>query len=92
MVSRGVMATFLWRLAGEPPGTFGVFADVPDNVIFARAVAWMADNEITTGASPTTFSPDDLVNRAQVITFIWRLANTAGAWGSGVELPETVTF
>ena len=69
-----------------------MFADVPDNVIFARAVAWMADNEITTGASPTTFSPDDLVNRAQVITFIWRLANTAGAWGSGVELPETVTF
>jgi len=92
MVSRGVMATFLWRLAGEPPGTFGVFADVPDNVFFARAVAWMADNEITTGTSPTTFSPDDLVNRAQVITFIWRLVNTAGAWGPGVELPETVMF
>jgi subtilisin family serine protease len=92
LVSRGVMATFLWRLAGESSGALGVFADVPDNAFFAEAVGWMAENEITTGTSTTTFSPEDLVNRAQMITFIWRLVNTASAWDPAVDVPETAMF
>ena len=86
------MATFLWRLAGESSGALGVFADVPDNAFFAEAVGWMAENEITTGTSTTTFSPEDHVNRAQMITFIWRLVNTASAWDPAVDVPETAMF
>ena len=68
------------------------FDDVPAGAFYTSAVAWLADAEITTGTSPTTFSPNDLVNRAQMITFIWRLVNAKDAWGTGVTLPETVMF
>jgi hypothetical protein len=57
------MAIFLWRLAGEPSGVLGAFADVPDKAFFAEAVGWMAENEMTTGTSTTTFSPEDPVNQ-----------------------------
>ena len=39
-------------------------------------VAWLVANDITTGTSPVTFSPTDLVTRAQAATFIWRLAGS----------------
>ena len=51
----------------------------------------MAENEITTGTSTTTFSRR-IVNRAQMITFIWRLVNTASAWDPAVDVPETAMF
>ena len=57
------MATFLWRFADEPSGVLGAYADVPDNVFFAEAVGWMAENEMTTGTSTTTFSPEDPFNQ-----------------------------
>ena len=39
-------------------------------------VAWLVANDITTGTGPSTFSPSDLVTRAQAATFIWRLAGS----------------
>ena len=92
-VTRAQMATFMWRLVGEPccfadPG----FADVPSGAFFAQAVRWMAANRITLGTSATTFSPDDVVTRAQMITFIWRLVNSPDAWSGGVVPPGLVMF
>ena len=34
---------------------------------------WAVSNGITDGMTPTTFEPDSLCTRAQVVTFIWRL-------------------
>ena len=92
-VTRAQMATFLWRLVGEPccfadPG----FTDVPANIFYTEAVRWMAHNGITVGTSPTTFSPNDVVTRAQMITFIWRLVNSPDAWSGGVAPPDLVMF
>jgi hypothetical protein len=35
-------------------------------------VGWMQAENLTTGTSPTTFSPDDPVTRGQFATFTWR--------------------
>ena len=48
------------------------FSDVPDGTYYTAAVAWAADNGITTGTSATTFSPNDPVTRAQNVTFAHR--------------------
>jgi hypothetical protein len=50
------------------------FFDVPIGVFYTDAVTWLASEGITAGTSPTTFSPDDPVTRAQMATFLWRLA------------------
>ena len=75
-VTRGQMATFMWRYSGSPePASLDTpFTDVVARTFYAKAVAWLVEQSITTGTTPTTFSPDDPVTRGQMATFLWRLA------------------
>ena len=50
--------------------------DVPSGQYYTNAVDWMAAEGITTGTSPTRFSPHDPVTRAQAVTFLWRDAGS----------------
>jgi S-layer family protein len=90
-VTRAQAATFLWRFAGSRPSSTPIsFVDVDDGRFFTEPVRWMLEWEITTGTSPTTFSPDELLTRAQIATFLWRLAGTPGAFADGVTLPPSM--
>ncbi|MDW3217933.1 MAG: S8 family serine peptidase [Acidimicrobiales bacterium] len=92
-VDRGQLATFMWRTAGEPtPSYTSGFVDVDGGDYFADAVDWMAEHDITTGTTPTTFSPHDTVTRAQMVTFEYRLASADNAWAGSVEPPELALF
>ena len=48
------------------------FSDVPEGHYAEVPIAWAVDNEITKGTSETTFSPDDTLTRAQMVTFLHR--------------------
>lgn len=48
------------------------FADVPDNTYYTNAVIWAANSGVTSGTSATTFSPDAVCTRAQIVTFLYR--------------------
>ena len=76
-VTRGQMATFLWRLedreGGCPPSGF---SDVSASRYYSPAVDWLLHRGITTGTSATEYSPEDPVTRAQMATFLWRLAGS----------------
>lgn len=76
VVTRGQMATFLWRMEGEQSAPQAGFADVARGRFYAEAVDWLFDRGITTGTSASTFSPDDPVTRGQMATFLWRLAGS----------------
>ena len=41
---------------------------------FRTAVNWAVNTGITQGTSETTFSPNDTCTRAQIVTFLWRMA------------------
>jgi uncharacterized protein (DUF1501 family) len=76
-VTRGQMATFLWRYRGTPSGSPRAgFIDVPDGRYFTAAVDWLAASGITTGVGGNRFAPDDVVTRGQMATFLWRLAGS----------------
>ncbi|MFT5200805.1 MAG: hypothetical protein ACI9C1_000170 [Candidatus Aldehydirespiratoraceae bacterium] len=75
-VTRGELATFLYRAGGAPSSGAESFADVQDNDFFADAVGWMVAEGITTGTSSSTFSPDRYVSRAEVATFLYRHAGS----------------
>lgn len=72
--TRAQMVTFLWRAAGspEPESDYGPFRDIPKDAYYRKAVLWAAGEGITSGTSPTTFSPNATVTRAQTVTFLWR--------------------
>lgn len=77
LVTRGQMATFLWRLEGEPGGSPAAgFSDVSSGAFYARAVDWLLYRGITTGVGGNRFAPNDPVTRAQMATFLWRLAGS----------------
>ena len=73
--TRAQVVTMLWRAAGSPAAENTCsFEDVPDTAYYIDAVAWAAEMGITVGTSATTFSPDLLCTRAQILTMLWRAA------------------
>lgn len=66
------------------------FDDVETGRYYTQAVAWMVEHGITTGTSPTSFSPDDPLTRGQIATFLWRLAGKPAAFAEGVTLPSSM--
>ena len=72
-VTRGQAAAFLWRMEGEPAAAPHPFDDVTAPWQ-QDAVSWMFANEITTGTSATTYSPDDSLTRGQLAALLHRLA------------------
>ncbi len=77
--TRAQVVTFLWRAKGcpEPAIAANPFSDVKQSDYYYRAVLWALENEVTTGTSATTFSPDAGCTRAQVVTFLWRCEGKA---------------
>lgn len=82
--TRAQVVTFLWRAAGspEPTKTENPFADVKSDAYYYKAVLWALEKGITSGTSATTFAPEAVVSRAQVVTFQWRMADSAKANGT----------
>lgn len=71
--SKGTYAYYA-KYGATPEPTVGNFKDVGQSAYYAAPVAWAVEKDITTGTTPTTFSPEDLCTRAQIITFLWRAA------------------
>ena len=70
--TRAEIVTFLWRMAEKPaPTQAAAFTDLTQDW-YADAVAWAAENGITTGTSADKFSPDQTCTRAQIVTFLYR--------------------
>ena len=82
-VTRGQAVTFLWRAAGQPKAAASVnpFTDVAAGAYYYEAVLWAVQQGITNGTSDTTFSPDNQLNRDQLLTFLCR-ANGGYAGGA----------
>ena len=79
--TRAQAVTFLWRTAGSPePETRTMpFTDVPVGSYYYDAVLWAVENGITKGTSDTTFSPNMICTRAQIVTFLWRSEKSPAA-------------
>jgi SpoIID/LytB domain protein len=73
-ISRGQMAAFLYRLAGEPPVTGRhPFTDVSVRSYADRPVTWMYQQQITDGwGASGQYRPEIAVTRAQMASFALR--------------------
>lgn len=82
--SRAQIVTFLWRAAGKPApkGNSNPFTDVKSGQYYSDAVLWAVEQGITNGTSATTFSPDAVCTRAQIVTFLWRAAGKPAPKGN----------
>lgn len=74
VITRAEVVTMLWRAAGSPAPKFdwNPFTDVSADAYYYNAVLWAVEKDVTVGTTKTTFSPDELCTRAQVMTMLWR--------------------
>jgi hypothetical protein len=83
-VTREQMAAFLartWRALGNKcPAGPAPFVDVPASSFAVNDIACIYQLGVTTGTSPTTYSPGDFVTREQMAAFIARLGRQEAPW------------
>ena len=75
--TRAHVVTFLWRSVGcpAPSSNYNPFVDVAPGSYYYDAVLWAVEKGITNGTSATTFDPDLICTRGQIVTFLWRFRN-----------------
>lgn len=76
--TRSQIVTFLYRYAGKPSGYYtNPFKDVSsvNEASYYNAILWASGKGITTGSSPTTFSPYASCTRGEAVTFLYRYVN-----------------
>ena len=67
------------------------FADVPADAYFADAVKWAVDKGVTNGLSDTMFGPYESCTRAQIVTFLWRVAGSPEPKGTAAGMTDVVS-
>lgn len=50
------------------------FTDISSEKYYFDAINWAVGSGITLGTTESTFSPNDVCTRAQIVTFLWRAA------------------
>jgi uncharacterized repeat protein (TIGR02543 family) len=79
MVTRGMMATILWRMEGSlAPKGENSFTDVEAGRWYTDAITWTAENGIFAGYSKDKFGPDDPITREQLTAIFYRYADYKG--------------
>lgn len=74
-LSRGQIATIMWRLCGEPSYSGDVpFTDVPESSYYYEAIGWAASAGLLSGYGDGTFAPDGAVTVEQLAVFVNRFA------------------
>ena len=53
-----------------------IFADVPTDAYYAKAVEWAVKKDITNGKANGLFGSNDPCTRGQIVTFLWRAAGS----------------
>ena len=81
-LTRGQVATVLWRIAGRPSASgSGTFDDVVPGWFYSEAVEWCADQGIVTGyksgLNAGRFCPEREVSREELAVMVYRFAQWA---------------
>jgi hypothetical protein len=92
-VTRGQIASMLWRLfgspGGNPPHPFSDVAGSPHE----EAIRWVAANQLMSGFPSGEFRPRDPMLRGQAARLFWRTAQDPALWTTFAgPAPSTTLF
>lgn len=77
-MTRAMLVTVLYRLAGEPAAGASRFTDVASGNWYSSAAAWADELGIVSGYSDELFGPQDAITREQMVTILYRYATLRG--------------
>ncbi len=76
--TRAMVVTILYRISGSPDTDVYQFGDVPQGKWYSDAISWAANNSIVNGTGNGNFSPNNPVTREQLVTILYRYAESKG--------------
>lgn len=86
-MTRGMVTTVLYRLAGEPDVVYEpLFPDVPENRWYAEGVVWAGKNGVVSGFGDGTFLPNHSISRQQFAVILYNYMGMD--WTVGDELSQ----
>ena len=75
-LSRAMLVTILWRMAGTPSAkTSNAFPDVKEGIWYTNAIKWATGEKIVSGYDNGKFGPNDNVTREQLAVMLRNYAN-----------------
>lgn len=77
-MTRAMLVTVLYRLAGEPESGENYFTDVEDGKWYTDAVAWAAGSGIIQGVGEGLFATEGKISREQLAVMLYRYAESKG--------------
>ncbi len=78
-ITRGMVATVLYRMAGEPKVTYAdKFSDVKDGLWYSNGIVWASEAKVVSGYANGKFGPDDAIKREDFAIMLRNYANTCG--------------
>lgn len=69
---RGDAVRYIWQAFHCPPAPASAFDDVAPDSLYAQAVDWAVEQAVTLGATETSFQPEEICTRGQIVTFLHR--------------------
>lgn len=73
-VSRGMLATVLYRMEGKPAVGNSSFIDIEKGEYYTDAVAWAHESKIVNGINEIRFGPNEGITREQFASMLYRYA------------------
>lgn len=88
-MTRAMLASVLYRIAGEPDvrGLTTEFTDLHHSW-YQDAVVWAYNSGVVAGIDSTTFAPDAVITREQIVTMLYRFASLTEEPGEWPELQQ----
>ncbi len=77
-MTRAMLATVLYRIAGAPGAGGAAFSDVEAGSWYADGVAWAAEHGIAAGTGGGLFSADRAITRQELAVMLWNYARYDG--------------
>jgi len=94
-LTRAMVATILYRVAGEPQATFSnVFADVHNGRWYSIPISWAHANNVVQGVTSTRFAPNDNLTNEQLAAMAYRYAVRLGldvSVSSNIQTPANTS-
>ena len=93
-LTRGMLVTVLYRMAGAPEVTGKVsekFSDCTDGSWYADAVLWASENKIVDGYEDGTYKPTKAVNRQEMAKILYGYDKIGGKNAEGITEKLTYT-
>lgn len=91
-MTRAMFAQVLYNMEGATPVNYLLpFTDASD-AWYTEAVRWAASEGIVNGTTDTTYSPDTLINRQQLVVMLYRYAQWQGMEDDGTTSASITGF